>query len=90
MNIYALEGYKVRVTEKTARNGYDSDKKRVQEKLELNKIYTVDYTEVDSWSTRVYLKEIEGEYFNSVNFEEVSEQAEELDKQHEDYHKYHF
>jgi len=37
--------------------------------LKLNNIYTVDYTEIHSWHTKVYLKEITNKCFNSCHFE---------------------
>ena len=37
--------------------------------LKLNNTYTVDYTEIHSWHTRVYLQEIKNKCFNSVHFD---------------------
>jgi hypothetical protein len=48
--------------------GVDKDNAKY---LELNKIYTVDYIEIHSWHTKVFLKEFPGIEFNSVWFEEV-------------------
>jgi len=68
MNIYADNGDKVVCH--TYEAGYDSDKERAKEYLEVGKIYTIDYTEVDSWSTTVYLQEFPLIPFNSVFFED--------------------
>lgn len=87
MNIFALKGYKVKVTKKSANQGHDSDKKNIAEKLRIGKIYTVKRTEVHNSSTSVYLQEVEG-VFNSVNFEEVTKQPKELNVNHHDFHKY--
>lgn len=80
MNIYALEGHKVRCITFSA--GYDYDKEMAKKHLELNKEYTVDYTSVDGYSTDVHLKEFPNIKFNSVFFEDVVEQSEEDDKNH--------
>ncbi len=86
MNIYALEGHKVKVY--TFDAGYDYDKNVAIEHLELNKDYTVDYTIVHSWSTEVFLKEIPKISFNSVFFEDVTEQSEEENMKHSDWAYY--
>lgn len=86
MNIYAIEGHKVRCS--TFDAGYDSDKKKAQKYLKLDEEYTVDYTIVDSWETTVYLKEVPTIGFNSVFFEDVVEQSDEDDMKHPDWRKY--
>ena len=88
MNIWAIEGHKVKVTENTINCGYDYQKEKIKELCELNKEYTVNRTEVNSCSTVVYLKEFPGERFNSVNFEDAVEQSEEDDRQHDDWNCY--
>ena len=75
MNIYAIPGTKVKVTEQTAQNGLLGDKEQVQKLLDIGKIYTVAYTEVGQSRTTVYLQELPGEKFNSVNFIEVETEA---------------
>lgn len=87
MNIYAAKGYKVIVTEKSAKNGYKYDSEKVAEKLEIGRIYTVDHTIVHQSSTDVYLNEVDGR-FNSVNFEEVEPQSEEVTEEHRDLQRY--
>ena len=87
MNIYALEGYKVRVTKESAENGDSHDKQMVKENLEIGKIYTVQKTSVHNWNTEVYLKEVPGK-FNSVMFEDVHGQSDEADKCHPDWDRY--
>jgi hypothetical protein len=86
MNIYALEGHKVKC--ETLEAGYDYDKEIAKRHLELSKEYTIDYTIVDSWSTDVYLKEIPNQRFNSVFFEDAVEQSEKDDKNHPDWRRY--
>lgn len=88
MNIYAIEGHKVKVTEDTINNGYKYDKEKVKRLCELNKEYTVSRTEVHSSSTKVYLKEFPGVSFNSVNFEDAVEQSKEDDRQHDNWDHY--
>lgn len=88
MEIFALKGYKVKVTEKTKNNGYQYDVNKVKEHLELNEIYTVEKTVVDNFNTDVYLQEIPGIRFNSVNFEGITKQPIELNQNHPDYAKF--
>lgn len=74
MNIYAKEGTRVKGIFDGAGNvihGYDHDKEVARIHLKPNFIYTIDSTEVHSWSTKVFLKEFPGIAFNSVHFEEV-------------------
>jgi hypothetical protein len=42
--------------------------------LEVGKIYHIDFLDVRSWHTDVYLKEFPGMWFNSVLFEEIDEE----------------
>ena len=73
MNIYAKEGDKVIVTEERIENGYNGDKENAKEYLEVGKIYTIDYTDVDEWSTAVNLIELPEQCFNSAHFEDYDE-----------------
>jgi hypothetical protein len=86
MNIYAIEGHRVKCD--TFDAGYEYDRERAREYLEIGKEYTIDYTVVDSWSTDVYLKEFPNIVFNSVFFEDVVEQSDEDDEQHSDWSRY--
>ena len=86
MNIFALEGHKVRL--KTLNAGYDFDKELIKEHLELREIYTVDYTVVHNSSTDVYLKEVPAIPFNSVFFEDLDPQSPEDDQKHPHYNLY--
>jgi len=89
MNIYALEGHKVIMTEETAKNGYDYDKVELKKYLvQIDTIYTVERTEVGDCHTHVYLTEIPNVAFNSVNFEDVTEQPEDEDRLHPDWNYY--
>ncbi len=83
MNIYALKGHKVKC--ETFLAGYDYDREKAQKYLEIGKEYTIEMTEVDSWNTDVWLQEFPNVKFNSVFFEDVEEQSEEMDKLHPDY-----
>lgn len=71
MNIYAKPGTKIKVTEQTAQNGLLGDIEKVKKFLNIEKSYTVAYTEIGQSRTNVYLQELPGESFNSVNFTEV-------------------
>lgn len=86
MNIWALNGHRVTVTEESAKNGYDYDKKRASELI--GKILTVEYTSVSSSSTSVFFKEFPGKSFNSVNFVDVDKQSKDKDKMHDDYKRW--
>lgn len=70
MNIYAPNGTKVRFV--PGNSGYESENKSAREILELDAIYTVDYTDVSGWSTAVILEEHPNKRFNSVLFEDVA------------------
>jgi len=85
MNIYAQEGFKVKVT--TLKGGYDPDQKLAEKHLEVGKEYTIDSTSVSGWHTNVKLKEIPNITFNSVFFEDVESQIND-DQSHPDYLKY--
>ncbi len=87
MEIYALKGYKVKVTDKTRNNGFESDKENVRKHLQKGKVYTIDKTNVSSGFTDVFLQEFPNIEFNSVNFEGVNAQSEKLNKQHKDYNR---
>ncbi len=84
MNIFALKGYRVKVTEKTANNGTSSDKEKVKELLEVDKVYTVDHTDVHASNTNVYLIEFPDVVFNSSSFEGITIQPRELTMYHKD------
>jgi len=66
MDIHARSGHLVTVTEESYKNGMDGDTSKYQ--LEVDTTYTVDHTEVMSWSTLVFLREFPDVAFNSVNF----------------------
>lgn len=90
MEIFALKGHIVKVTEKTIKNGSNSDKELAKKYLEVGKEYIVDHTDVSDWSTDVYLREIPDVRFNSVNFKSVSKQTEAQNACHDDYEKFNF
>ena len=71
MDIHAIQGTKVTVTEDSIKNGYDSVEKHARQHLEIGKTYTVLNTSVDRWNTDVYLEEFPDEVFNSVSFEDI-------------------
>ncbi|MDO8558373.1 MAG: hypothetical protein Q7S09_04280 [bacterium] len=69
MNIYAKPGS--RVVFSHPNNGYPGDQKNAQRHLQVGHTYTVERTEVHSFSTRVFLQEVPGTFFNSVLFEDA-------------------
>ncbi len=87
MNIYALEGHKVKCI--SLESPYEYETERAKKYLEIGKIYTIDSTEVHSSSTDVLLQEIPNIEFNSTLFEDVEKQSEQDDKKHPDYLTYH-
>lgn len=67
-NIYAKPGTKIicdNVDKNVALWGGNSDAEGV---LEVGKEYTVKYTEVHTWHTKVVLEEFPGMKFNSAHF----------------------
>lgn len=70
MDIYAQEGDKVIFLGK---HGRDEELAYALRKLEAGKEYTVDHTDVHSWCSYVYLKELPEESFNTVMFEDANE-----------------
>lgn len=71
-NIYAPRGTKVRfigcIDAQQNWGGPYGDHNKF---LVVDKVYTIDYIIVKSWSTKVYLEEFPVVSFNSVCFEEV-------------------
>lgn len=86
MNIYALKNHKVKCTTLSA--GYDYHKKIAETYLEIGKEYVVEKTIVDSFHTDVFLQEFPGIKFNSVFFEDVTQQSKESDLLHPDYKRF--
>lgn len=62
------KGSKVKVTNESFKNGYESDQEKVKKYLEIGKEYTVSKVNEMSWATDVYLEEVPSVRFNSVNF----------------------
>lgn len=62
------KGSRVKVTTESLKNGYESDQEKVKKYLEIGKEYTVSKVNEMSWTTDVYLEEVPGVRFNSVNF----------------------
>lgn len=85
MNVFALEGHRIIVTEYTKDNGYDEDQQLINKYLVIDQIYTVEHTEVGSWRTDVFLVEVPDVAFDSVNFEDVTYQPEDEDRLHSDW-----
>lgn len=67
MNIYAKSGTTVVYSD--AISGYDYDQETARKHLVFGQEYTVDYTDVRSCHTNVYLQEVPGVSFNSVIFD---------------------
>lgn len=70
VNIYSRKGTKVIFD--NPNNGYDFDIKRAKEHLIIGNVYTVDHTNVHSFSTSVYLEEFPKISFNSCLFSDTS------------------
>lgn len=68
MDIRAAAGTKVKCIS-LSKNDYGCSSEDAQKHLVLNKEYIIDYTEVHSFHTKVFLKEIPGIAFNSCRFE---------------------
>lgn len=68
MDIYARQGDKV--VFRYPYNGRKGDQELAQQRLQLNKVYTVERTDVSSDSSSVYLIEIPGMPFNIALFED--------------------
>jgi hypothetical protein len=86
MNIYALNGHKVKC--KTLFAGYNHHKETAKKHLTIGYQYTVEKTEVDRSHTDVVLKEFPDVRFNSVFFEDATKQSLESDKKHPDYYRF--
>lgn len=86
MNIFAMEGHKVKCS--TLNTGYESDQEKAKRYLTVGNTYTIDHTFVNNWSTEVYLKEFPLICFNSIFFEDVDKQTTEKTKLHPDYQRY--
>ncbi len=70
-----LPGTHVRVTEESALNGLEWNRKVLNHYLELGKTYIVKRTQVYEWDTQVYLEGFPSEVgFNSRNFVVISEE----------------
>ncbi len=88
MNIYTLSGKKVRCVNLSG--GYNYHQELAKKHLVVGEEYTVDYTDVGSWHTDVFLTEFPDVAFNSVFFENVDEQTPQEDASHPDYTKYNY
>ncbi|MEL7251773.1 MAG: hypothetical protein AAFO03_25350 [Bacteroidota bacterium] len=87
MNVFALKGHKIIVTIKGLKSGYELDKSKAQKYLQIGQEYTVEKTDVSRSSSRVWLKEIPDEIFNTVHFEDVRHQDIAEDRKHPDFQK---
>lgn len=88
MNIFAIHGHKVKVTEETANSGTEEDAQLVKEHLVIGQEYTVDETIINDWSSTVLLVEVPEFEFNTVNFVDVKEQSIEDDMKHPQWSRY--
>lgn len=66
MDIYSKPGSKVMVTKESRLNSVHKDE--IDAFLKIGKPYTVNKIEVHDWVSYVWLKELPGQSFNSVNF----------------------
>jgi hypothetical protein len=88
MTIYALPGHKICFAEGTARNGYPHDQENAQRYLTAGCVYTVKRTSVGKSNSSVYIEEVPGVGFNTVQFESVTAQPRRMDRQHPDFIRY--
>ena len=70
MNIYSKHGDKVVFNH--PENGLQCDKDRAKKHLTVGGIYTIDSTDVHSFSTNIFLVEVPEISFNSVLFSDTS------------------
>lgn len=70
MDIYAEEGTKIVFLGK---NGYPSELEYAKKVLEVGKVYTVKYVDIEFSISYVTLKEVKNALFNTVMFVEESE-----------------
>jgi hypothetical protein len=93
MNIYSLNGDKVKIIihEDGEFNGYEYDITLLKT-IDPEKEYTVDYTNIGSYHTDLYLEEFPGIMFNSVCFYNVDKSImdynKDRDRKHTDWYKY--
>ena len=85
-NIYALRGFKVKITEITG--GIQQNKESVEKYLKVGQTYTVEKTEVHSWHTDYYFQELPNMAFSGFISEDISFQSEQDNKKHPDWAKY--
>jgi len=71
MNIYAMAGDKIRCV--CPDNCVDHEIEHALLYLKLDYLYTVDYTELFSDHTNVFLREVPGPRFNAILFEDAAE-----------------
>lgn len=68
MNLKSRHGSKV-ILAHLEGYGISYDNEKIRKHLKLNETYTIDDLEVDDWHSRVSLKEIPNEWFNTIFFE---------------------
>lgn len=61
--------FKCKITEATKNNGWEGAAERLFKNLELNKVYTLESMSIGQSSGDVFLVEVPGIGFNTVNFE---------------------
>ena len=76
MDIDSPPGTRVRY--KYPKDGTDGDIRRAKQYLSRHRIYTVERTEAHSFNTDVWLREVPGVIFNSVQFAPISDNSEAL------------
>ena len=83
MNIFALPGFQVKITEDSINNGKDADKRDVTTYLKLGEVYTVKqvHTYSRNW-TVVMLNELPCLIFNADCLVDVEEQSKEDNRKH--------
>lgn len=85
MNIYALKGHRVKVTEESIKSGGEHHSELAKTHLKVGNTYTIEETSVHNSYTTVSLQEIKDVIFNSVSFVDIDSQPKEADKEHPDW-----
>ncbi|MCK5726637.1 MAG: hypothetical protein KAH22_07415 [Thiotrichaceae bacterium] len=85
MNIYALRGFKVIVTEESIDSGGECYAEVANIHLKVGNTYTIESTTVNNSYTSVKLQEIKTVSFSSMSFLDIDAQSEADDETHPDW-----
>lgn len=85
MNVYALKGYRVSVSDESIKSGSETYSELAKLHLKVGNTYRIENTSVHNSYTSVRLQEIENILFSSESFIDIDSQSEEMDKKHPDW-----